>query len=109
MRVVDKGQRNKKGAPLRTDFGLGGADIVTLHQARERALDYRHMAKAGLNPRLNAKRKNPTFEEFAKQVHIDRMPTWKTAKHGQQWINTLRDYAFPRLAACRLIASNSPK
>ncbi|WP_240310404.1 Arm DNA-binding domain-containing protein [Pseudosulfitobacter sp. DSM 107133] len=26
VRVVVKGQKNKKGAPLRTDFGLGGAD-----------------------------------------------------------------------------------
>ena len=30
---------------------MGGADIVTLNQARERALDYRRMAKQGLNPR----------------------------------------------------------
>lgn len=40
VRVVVKGQKNKKGAPLRTDFGLGGADIVTIHQARKRALEY---------------------------------------------------------------------
>ena len=26
VRVVVKGQKNAKGAPLRTDFGLGGAD-----------------------------------------------------------------------------------
>ena len=45
VRVVVKGQKNRKGGPLRTDFGLGGADIVTLQQARERALDYRSMAK----------------------------------------------------------------
>ena len=49
VRVVVKGQRNAQGAPLRTDFGLGGADVVTLNQARERALEYRRMAKAGLN------------------------------------------------------------
>lgn len=35
---------------MRTDFGLGGADVVTLNQARERALEYRRMAKSGLNP-----------------------------------------------------------
>jgi hypothetical protein len=29
VRGVVKGQKNKKGAPLNTDFGLGGADIVT--------------------------------------------------------------------------------
>ncbi len=34
VRVVVKGQRGKTSAPLRTDFGLGGADIVTLNQAR---------------------------------------------------------------------------
>lgn len=97
VRVTVKGQKNSKGAPLRTDFGLGGADVVTLNQARDRALEYRRMAKQGLNPRFNAAREIPTFEEVAQQVHIDRMPTWKNAKHGQQWINTLRDYAFPKI------------
>ena len=97
MRVTVKGQRNKRGAPLRTDFGLGGADVVTLNQARERALEYRRMAKSGLNPRFNAAREIPTFEELSRQVHIDRLPTWKNAKHGQQWLNTLRDYAFPKI------------
>jgi integrase len=97
VRVTVKGQKNQKGAPLRTDFGLGGADVVTLNQARDRALEYRRMAKQGLNPRFNAQRDIPTFEEVAQQVHIDRMPTWKNQKHGQQWINTLRDYAFPKI------------
>ena len=36
VRVVVKGQKNSKGASLRTDFGLGGADVVNLNQARER-------------------------------------------------------------------------
>ena len=31
VRVVVKGQRNLKDAPLRTDFGLGGVDVVTLN------------------------------------------------------------------------------
>lgn len=97
VRVVVKGQRNSAGAPLRTDFGLGGVDVVSLNQARERALEYRRMAKAGLNPRFNASREIPTFEEIAGQVHLDRLPTWKNDKHGAQWINTLRDYAFPKI------------
>ena len=109
VRVVVKGQKNKKGAPLRTDFGLGGADIVTINQARERALEYRRMAKQGLNPRFNAQREIPTFEEFAQQVHIERMPTWKNAKHGQQWINTLRDYAFPKIGRMPIDAIDQPE
>lgn len=109
VRVVVKGQRNRKGGPLRTDFGLGGADIVTLHQARDRALEYRRMAKQGLNPRFNVKSEIPTFEEIAQQVHIDRLPTWKNAKHGQQWINTLRDYAFPKIGRMPVDSIGQPE
>ena len=109
VRVVVKGQKNRKGGPLRTDFGLGGADIVTLNQARERALEYRRMAKQGLNPRFNARQEIPSFEEVAQQVHIDRMPTWKNAKHGQQWINTLRDYAFPKIGRMPVDAIGQPE
>lgn len=109
VRVTVKGQKNTKGAPLRTDFGLGGADVVTLNQARDRALEYRRMAKRGLNPRFNAKQDIPTFEEIAQQVHIDRMPTWKNAKHGQQWINTLRDYAFPKIGRMPVDAIGQPE
>jgi integrase len=109
VRVVVKGQRNAKGAPLRTDFGLGGADIVTLNQARDRALEYRRMAKQGLNPRFNATRAIPTFEEVARQVHIDRLPTWKNKKHGAQWINTLRDYAFPKIGRMPVDSVGQPE
>jgi len=109
VRVVVKGQRNTKGAPLRTDFGLGGADVVPLNQARERALEYRRMAKAGLNPRFNATREIPCFEEIARQVHVDRMPTWKNAKHGEQWINTLRDYAFPKIGRMPVDSISQPE
>ena len=66
VRVTVKGQKNRQGAPLRTDFGLGGADWVTINEARERALAYRRMAKSGLNPRFNANREVPTFEELSR-------------------------------------------
>lgn len=109
VRVVVKGQKNRKGGPLRTDFGLGGADVVALPEARDRALEYRRMAKAGINPRFNAQREVPTFEEFSRQVHIDRLPTWKNAKHGQQWLNTLRDYAFPKIGRMPVDSIGQPE
>lgn len=109
VRVTVKGQRNRKGGPLRTDFGLGGADVVTLNQARERALEYRRMAKSGLNPRFTAQREIPSFEEMSRQVHIDRLPTWKNAKHGQQWLNTLRDYAFPKIGRMPVDSIGQPE
>ncbi len=97
VRVTVKGQRNCEGKPLRTDFGLGGADVVTLNEARDRALEYRRLAKRGINPRYNGRQEIPCFEEIARQVHIERLPTWKNPKHGQQWINTLAEYAFPKI------------
>lgn len=109
VRVTVKGQKNRKGAPLRTDFGLGGADVVTLAQARERALEYRRMAKQGLNPRYNAKQDVPTFAEIAEQVHIERLPTWENAKHEQQWINTLREYAFPKIGRMPVDSIGQPE
>ena len=80
--MVVNGQKNRQGARPRTDFGLGSADIASLPQARERALEYRRMAKQGLNPRLKARQEIPTFEEVAQQVYSNRLPTWKNAKHN---------------------------
>lgn len=97
VRVTVKGQRNREGKPLRTDFGLGGADVVTLNEARDRAWEYRRLAKRGINPRYNGRQEIPCFEEIARQVHIERLPTWKNPKHGQQGINTLAEYAFPKI------------
>ncbi|PJI91746.1 hypothetical protein BC777_0582 [Yoonia maricola] len=47
--VVVKGFKNNEGALLRTDFGSGGAGIVTINQARERALAYIRMRQVGLS------------------------------------------------------------
>ncbi len=109
VRVTVKGQRNKKGAPLRTDFGLGGADLVTLQEARERALEYRRMARQGLNPRYNVRQDVPTFEEIAEQVFLERLPTWKNAKHKEQWIGTLRSYVFPKIGRMPVSSIDQPE
>lgn len=109
VRVTIKGQKNKNGKPLRTDYGLGSADLVSLPQARERALEYRRMAQQGLNPRYHTARDVPVFEEIAQQVHIERLPTWKNAKHGAQWINTLRDYAFPKIGRMPIDSIGQPE
>lgn len=109
VRVTVKGQRNREGKPLRTDFGLGGADVVTLNEARDRALEYRRLARRGINPRYNGRQEIPCFEEIARQVHIERLPTWKNPKHGQQWINTLRDYAFPKIGRMPIDCIGQPE
>ncbi|MEM7042749.1 MAG: site-specific integrase [Pseudomonadota bacterium] len=71
---------------------------MSLAEAREAALVMRKIAKAGGDPlaeRRKARTVVPNFQEAAQKVHEEHAPAWKNAKHGQQWINTLRDYAFP--------------
>jgi integrase len=36
-----------------------------------------------------------TFQAAAEAVHAHRNPAWRNGKHSDQWINTLRTYAFP--------------
>lgn len=89
----------------RRDIGLGGLQLVSLAEARETAAEYRRIARSGGDP-LEAKRAIeravPTFEDAARQAHAERLQGWKNAKHADQWINTLRDYAFPLIGKSRI-------
>ncbi|MFP7571758.1 tyrosine-type recombinase/integrase [Marivita sp. S2033] len=89
----------------RRDMGLGGANLVTLADARQLAVKYRTIARNGGNP-LEERRKErattPTFAEAARQVHSETAPTWKNPKHAQQWINTLETYAVPHIGNLQL-------
>jgi integrase len=51
------------------------------------------------NAKTELKLKPPTFKEAAQILHSDLLPGWKNPKHGQQWINTLSEYVFPKLGA----------
>ncbi|MBX9459497.1 MAG: integrase arm-type DNA-binding domain-containing protein [Rhizobium sp.] len=95
----------------RRDIGLGGLSLVTLAEAREKALEYRKLARAGGDPlaaKRAAKRVTPTFKVAAASVHAEREGTWKNAKHGQQWINTLTTYAFPVVGDIRVDRIDTP-
>jgi integrase len=109
VRLTIKGQRNREGKPLRTDLGLGPADLVPLAEARQKAVEFRRLAYLGLNPRDASPKAIPTFEEMAIEVHRDRLPTWRNAKHGQQWINTLHQYVFPKIGRMRVCDIGQPE
>ena len=84
----------------RRDFGLGPLHKVSLQRAREVAAEYRAKAYRGIDPIADKKSAKvapdgPTFERAADEVHRLRKATWSNGKHVDQWINTLRDYAFP--------------
>jgi integrase len=97
LRLVANGRRR--------DFGLGSAHSVSLADARDLAAQYRKLVKAGVDPaaeKRRAARAVPTFEESALLVHTQHSPSWRNEKHGAQWINTLRDYAFPVIGKRRI-------
>lgn len=89
-------------AGKRRDFGLGPLAKVSLKQARERASAYRSKAYDGIDPTEEKRRAKPvkvapTFEVCARAVYELRKKTWSNGKHVNQWINTLDDYAFPKI------------
>jgi hypothetical protein len=78
---------------------------VSLAEAREQAAHYRKIARAGGDPlaeRRKAKAIIPTFAEAANAVHLEHRRAWKNDKHTAQWINTLRQYAFPTIGDRRV-------
>ncbi len=49
----------------------------------------------------------PSFAEAAATVHRQRLAGWSNGKHRDQWINTLRDHAFPEIGD-KLVSEISP-
>ena len=94
----------------RRELGLGAFPYVSLAEAREKALDYRRIARAGRipastpkadrplserNPRKPAKSRAPAFRTLAAEVIDFHRPTWRNPRSGAQWESSLRDYAYP--------------
>lgn len=88
----------------RCELGLGAPSLVSLAEARAKALENRKLAREGGDP-LQAKREAQailTFEEAARQVHEMHKPTWKNKKHAAQFITTLETYTFPRMGKVKV-------
>lgn len=83
----------------RRDIGLGSASKVPLKLARERAAEVRQKIELGIDPVAERAKAAgiPTFSAAVKKVHAENLPSWKNAKHGAQWLNTLETYAVPTL------------
>ncbi|MFG6565947.1 tyrosine-type recombinase/integrase [Sulfitobacter sp. 1A13421] len=96
QRIIIRGKR--------TEIGMGSASLVSLAEARERALENRKLARAGGDP-LQAKRASEallTFEEASRKVHQIHEPTWRNKKHAAQFISTLETYTFPRIGRLKV-------
>lgn len=95
----------------RRDMGLGRYPDVGLSAARTKGLAARELISAGKDPievraadreEISNRAEALTFEQAARKVHAELKPGWRNAKHVDQWINTLRDYAFPVIGKRKL-------
>ncbi|WP_392563554.1 tyrosine-type recombinase/integrase [Orbus wheelerorum] len=84
----------------RRNAGLGTYPEISILEAGQLGMKFRSELSKGIDPLEEKCKKekiikNPTFSECAVILHKELLPSWKNYKHGQQWINTLRTYAFP--------------
>jgi len=84
----------------RKDIGLGGYPEISLAAAHERARQAKDTIRRGVDPVAERKAKQNaivwTFKTCALAYIEAFKPSWKNAKHGQQWENTLETYVYPK-------------
>jgi integrase len=86
-------------------LGLGSLKDFSLKEARARARAKRQLLADGIDPLAQredekaaaaiTEAKKITFEKAARQWFEEVKTTWRSAKHRDQVINTLEQYAFP--------------
>jgi len=83
----------------RRDYGLGSLKDIGLSEARDLARDYRKKLRQGVDPIADRLRVSvvPSFAEAAATVHAEHKRGWRNGKHGDQWLTTLKNYAFPKI------------
>ncbi len=90
-------------------MGLGGFPDVTLAGARDAARKAREKIADGFDPIAERQARKSalkaeaarvvTFEEAAKAYISAHGDSWRNDKHRQQWENTLKTYAFPKIGS----------
>jgi integrase len=89
----------------RREIGLGSYPAVSLKEAHAKAQGKRDEISSGVDPVLARKEAASrvradqameiTFEDAARRYIKAKSPEWRNAKHGDQWKNTLAEYAYP--------------
>ena len=111
--LVKPGQKPGTGAWVfrfvvdgkRRDMGFGVYPAIGLADARLATQEARRAAAKGTDPiasrtaaRTEASRALvATFQAAAEACYASRQGVWKNAKHGEQWISTLRVHVFPKI------------
>ena len=95
-------------------LGLGSAASISLAIARSLAGDARRQLALGQDP-IEAKRlaeleaaadkaRSMTFKECAEAYMAAHEPSWKNAKHREQWHSTLQRYLYPKFGGVAISA-----
>lgn len=83
----------------RVELGIGNLDVVPLADARTKAGEARKLLQDGVDPKQHWRKQRPTTDRSFGTLAIEHIeahePSWKNAKHRQQWRNTLKTYAAP--------------
>ena len=77
-----------------TNLGIGSYPVITLAEARTKALENRRAIAQGRDLRGSG---TPTFEQAALKVIELHAKNWRSSKSAAQWRSSLETYAFPRL------------
>jgi integrase len=92
-------------AGKRRDMGLGGADLYSLAEARQKAQVVRRLVAEGIDP-IEARKserqakaldaaKAMTFRQCAEAYIAAHSAGWKNRVHAKQWPATLTTYVYP--------------
>src|SRR5262249_19414718 len=86
-------------------MGLGGAGVVSLSNARRKALAARKLLADGVDPLEHGRllvatkaadaAKAVSVQQAAERYIATHQSSWRNAKHMPQWSSTLRAYVFP--------------
>ncbi len=81
------------------ELGLGSLALVSLAEAREKALTHRKLARSGGDPLAEKRRAEgiPTFAEAARRVVERKRAGWRNPKSATNWLRSLDAYVFPRI------------
>ena len=81
-------------------IGLGSYPVISLKDARIKALEYRKLIANGVDPKKDKEEESrngvyETFTAVAREAITAKTENLRSKKHKQQWANTIEIYALP--------------
>jgi len=82
-----------------SDLGLGAPPLVTLSEARQKALENKRQILSGINPMYSKSKeiKRMLFSEALRGKFEQRRAEFKSEKHARQWLTSMEQYVLPKL------------